>query len=187
MEKTALRQQKLKKRLSLNPQDIARFSKRITDRLMKLQAIQDALCLMGFYPHKNEPDLREFIQTCFDMGKKISLPYVIEDGHMVPIDYHRDSVMKSNIYGIPEPVIDMDSDQQVPDVVLVPGIVFDETLNRMGFGGGYYDRFLAKTDAVKIGVCYEDSVIDKIPVDAHDIKMDIIVTENRVIGDLLCV
>lgn len=187
MEKSVLRQKMLKQRLSMNADEIACFSKQISERLMALQVVQDAVCLMAFYPHKNEPDLQEVINACLDMDKKVSLPYVLKDGHMLAVDYHENSVMKNNIYGIPEPVRDMDSEQQMLDVVFVPGIVFDESLNRMGFGKGYFDRFLVKTDAVKIGVCYESNIVDKIPTDAHDIKMDIIVTEKRVIGELSCV
>lgn len=187
MEKAALRQKILKQRLLMKSDEIVRFSKQISDRLLTLQVVQDAACLMAYYPHKNEPDLKDLMNVCLDMDKKVSLPYVLEGGYMAAVDYHENSVMKSNIYGIPEPIIDTDSEQQMLDVVLVPGIVFDESLNRMGFGKGYYDRFLGKNDAVKIGVCYESNIVDNIPTDAHDIKMDIIVTEKRVIGELSCV
>ena len=67
------------------------------------------------------------------------------------------------------------------DLCIVPGVAFDKTGHRIGFGGGYFDRLLKKTRAATIGLAYEFQIIDKVPVTAYDVAVDYIVTEKRVI------
>lgn len=70
---------------------------------------------------------------------------------------------------------------QMFDLILVPMLGFDNQLNRIGYGGGYYDKLLASiTTAQKIGVCFEQGHVDKIPVEPHDIKLDVIITESSI-------
>ena len=183
MNKEILRQEMLKKRLSIDIKDIASYSVMIKDRLMAHKSIQNAACIMAYYPHKNEPDLRGFMDACLDMGKCVALPYVMGEGEMIAVDFHADSAIKSNVYGIPEPVMSSESDMAEPDVIIVPGIAFSKKLHRIGFGSGYYDRYLCGTDALKIGVCFDRFIVDDTFTDAHDIAMDIVVTQNRVLGD----
>ncbi len=73
------------------------------------------------------------------------------------------------------------------DLVIVPGVAFDEDLNRIGFGKGYYDRILYRLSsrAKKVAVAHDFQVLNSIPSEEHDVKMDIIVTEKRVIGATL--
>lgn len=182
MQKKDLRREKLGQRLMIDIKDTERFSSIIKDKLLGLRYVQDAGCIMAYYSYKNEPNLLEFMHACLDRGKCVALPYVAGEDNLIPVNYNFGSVMKSNVYGIPEPVIMNDSEQEDPDVVLVPGIVFDESLNRIGFGGGYYDRFLQETAALKIGVCFDCQIVAHICPEPHDIPMDLIVTEKRIIG-----
>ena len=69
-------------------------------------------------------------------------------------------------------------EQAVIDLVVVPGIAFDRRGHRIGFGGGYYDRFLADLQAVKLGLCYDDLVLQEIPNESHDVPMDIVVAQT---------
>jgi 5-formyltetrahydrofolate cyclo-ligase len=74
-----------------------------------------------------------------------------------------------------------EADDEVFSVIVVPTLGFDDSLNRLGYGGGYYDRFLAKQrDALKIGLCYEEGHVKKIPIEKHDIPLDCIISEKRV-------
>lgn len=180
MHKRIIRQAVLQKRLAADAKDIALFSGSITKRLLELKCIQNAGCIMAYWPHKNEPELEKFMHTCLDMKKRVLLPRVLGEGNMIAVDYHKESIMKKNKYGIFEPV--EKSEQYSVDIVIVPGIAFDESLHRIGYGGGYYDRFLSKIDAVKVGVCFESQIIDNIQTHEFDVRMDIIVTQNRIIG-----
>ena len=65
------------------------------------------------------------------------------------------------------------------DLIIVPGVIFDREKNRLGYGKGYYDRYLSNKDIYKIGICFSDQVIDLLPSESHDIKMNIIITEKE--------
>ena len=181
MDKAELRQTMLKKRLLIEPRDACEMSGLIVNSLLDLDCIRNAACVMAYCSYKNEPDLMSFVHALLDMGKHVSLPYVTGDDSLIAVDYNDESVMKSNIFGIPEPVIRNESEKVEPDVVLVPGVAFDEALNRIGYGVGYFDRFLKETDALKVGICFDMQIVPCITTQPHDVRMDIVVTEKRVI------
>jgi 5-formyltetrahydrofolate cyclo-ligase len=187
MEKSELRQRILKARTMMDVSDAASLSVLICDKLLALDCVKAAACIMAYCTYKNEPDLTKLIDECLELGKTVALPYIAGKGELIAVRYESDSVMKSNIYGIPEPVLKNDSEEEEPDVVMVPGIAFDGKLCRVGFGGGYYDRFLASVNTYKIGVCFDYQVVDDIACDAHDVPMDIVLTEKRIIGGVGCV
>jgi len=184
MYKKALRQKMKERRLAIDAAHAAAYSHTICDRLSSLSCIKGAACIMAYAAIAGEPDLSQFIKASSDAGKCVALPRVGGKGEMSAARYHIGADMICNRYGIEEP---HKGDNCTPDVVIVPGLVFDKTGHRIGFGGGYYDRFLAQTDAVKIGVCYDTQVIHHIKNDAHDVAMDIVMTEKRVYGDIKCV
>ena len=68
-----------------------------------------------------------------------------------------------------------------PDIIIVPGIAFDRTGNRLGRGGGYYDSYLGKFDGQKIGICKDLQLVDELPIEDHDVKVDVIITEKNLI------
>ena len=87
--------------------------------------------------------------------------------------------LKMNKYHILEP-LGTDKITNFQDtVILVPGLMFDQTGNRLGYGGGYYDKFLSNKSLFKIGICYQELLIPKLEVEEHDIKMDMIITEGK--------
>ena len=85
-----------------------------------------------------------------------------------------------NQYGIPEPISDK---IRYPDILLVPLVAFDDNLNRIGYGGGFYDRYIKRVRKIKkiftIGLAYSFQKIKKIPISSHDIKLDYIITEKN--------
>jgi 5-formyltetrahydrofolate cyclo-ligase len=181
MDKAELRRSMLKERLMIEPRDACEMSGLITHKLLDLDCIQNASCVMAYCSYKNEPDLMGLVHALLDMGKRVALPYVTGDDSMIAVEYNYESVMKSNLFGIPEPVIRNESEKVEPDVVLVPGVAFCENLNRIGYGSGYFDRFLKESDAYKIGICYDMQVVPTIKAQPYDVRMDIIVTERRIL------
>ncbi len=177
-----IRQEMLKKRLLIDSRDAQTMSAQITQTLLDLDCIKNAACVMAYYSHKNEPNLMALMHALLDMGKNVALPYVADNDNLIAVEYTLDSVMKSNIYGIAEPIIMNESEQAEPDIVLVPGIAYDTALNRIGYGVGYFDRFLKETTARKIGICYDMQIVPNIDAEPYDISMDMLVTEKRVIG-----
>ncbi len=177
-----IRQEMLKKRLLIDSLDAEVMSGHIIHTLLELDCIKNAVCVMAYYSHKNEPNLLALMHALLDMGKDVALPYVADNDNLIAVEYTYDSVMKSNVYGIAEPIIMNESEQVEPDVVLVPGIAYDTALNRIGYGVGYFDRFLKETKALKIGICYDMQIVPKIEAEPYDIAMDMLVTDKRVIG-----
>jgi 5-formyltetrahydrofolate cyclo-ligase len=181
MDKAELRRDMLNKRLLIEPREACEMSGLITHTLLDLDCIQKAACVMAYCSYKNEPDLMGFVHALLDMGKNVALPYVTGDDSMIAVDYSYESVMKSNLFGIPEPVIRNESEKVEPDVVLVPGVAFGADLNRIGYGAGYFDRFLKESQAYKVGICFDMQVVPSIKAQPYDVRMDMIVTEKRVI------
>lgn len=180
--KNEIRQDILKKRLLMDSRDAEIASGRIMHTLLELDCIKTARCIMAYSSHKNEPNLQPFMHALLDMGKDVALPYIATDDNLIAVEYTNDSVMKSNVYGIGEPIIMNESEQAEPDIVLVPGVAYDTAMNRIGYGVGYFDRYLKQTNAYKIGICYDMQIVPKINAEPYDIAMDMIVSDRRVIG-----
>ena len=168
------------KRAAIDKAHALEYSRAIIASLLSLGCIQDAACVMAYSATGGEPDLSGFIQACIDAGKCVALPCVGKKGEMIAAEYHPNAKTVCNRYGILEPVAGGTVPQQ-PGVVIVPGLAFDTGCRRIGFGGGYYDRFLVQRDAVKIGVCFDTQIVKHIKADVHDVPMDIVVTEKRMI------
>lgn len=181
MEKSELRKEMLKRRQQLEPRVVCEMSGLIIHTLMDQDCIRNANSVMAYCAYKNEPDLMSLVHALLEMGKHVALPYVTGDDSMIAVDYNYESVMKSNMYGIPEPVLSNDSENVEPDVVLVPGVAFGADMSRIGYGVGYFDRFLKETNAFKVGICYDMQVVSSISAEPHDVRMDMIVTEQRII------
>ena len=112
----------------------------------------------------------------------ISLPVIKKNFYMDFYKWSFSDPLKINKYGIPEP----EAQKKVyPDILLIPLVAFDKNLNRLGYGGGYYDRLIArlskKKKIIKIGLALSVQKINKVPIDAYDQKLDYIVTNKYII------
>lgn len=177
MRKT-LRQIMLSARGEISPDQVQEFSGSIISKLAAFPQIAKAQNIMSFLSIKNEVDLKSFIDEAQQDGKKILLPRVETKKLMVAAEYQQGRTTQSS-FGIIEPVGEPFDPQQI-DVVLVPGLVFDYQGYRLGYGGGYYDRFLPllRPDAFICGVCYDFQIVETVFPHAEDIAVDWIVTEK---------
>ena len=129
--------------------------------------------------------LEDEVQT-FDFIRKWSsekdfyLP-VIENDEMVFRRCRSNTCFQQSAFGIMEPVGENYTDYKKVDLIIIPGVAFDRKMNRLGRGKAYYDRFLPKVKAPKLGICFEFQLFDEIPADRNDVKMDYIVSENELI------
>ena len=112
--------------------------------------------------------------------KDFYLP-VIEGDDIVFRQYKPSVKFNQSSLGIMEPIGEDFTNYNKVDLIIIPGVAFDRKKNRMGRGKGYYDRFLSKLKAPKMGICFEFQLFDNIPSDNNDIKMDYIVSENELI------
>lgn len=125
----------------------------------------------------SEVRTHELIAALLEQGKAVAVPRVLpEPGAMQPVLIHALDDFAPGRFGIPEPTTH-EPFEETPDVTIVPGLAFTRTGERLGQGGGYYDRYLAQHPATyKIGLCFNEQVVDTLPGDEHDILMDEVVT-----------
>lgn len=99
--------------------------------------------------------------------------------------YYKNMPFETSRFGVQEPPDERDNiiPAEKIDIVIVPGLCFDKFRNRLGYGGGFYDRFLIKTKAVKLAVCFDEQIIESgsLPVNENDVKADAIITDKRII------
>ena len=134
----------------------------------------------GYIPVNYEIDCLNILKKLENEKIKISLPVIKNNNEMEFYRYSFKFPMKINKYGIPEP---FKTKIQLPNILFVPLVAFDDKLYRIGYGGGYYDRYLAKLEKKKffksIGFAFSFQKVDKIPINNFDKKLDLVITENK--------
>lgn len=182
MTKDEIRAAAKARRRSLSREEVAEKSKRIYDNLMPL--LDSADTVMCYLAAFNEPRTEEIITALLAAGKRVVVPVTHTGSHTITPSYLNSlDALRAGTYGIKEPVECIPARVSDIDIAIIPGIAFDRSGMRIGFGKGYYDRFLSEFKGLKIGLCYEFQLYDSVPHDAHDIPMDIIITEGLVHND----
>lgn len=182
MIKEEIRLQMRASRRNLTKDEVIKHSDEIYKNLFSLDCISDAHSVCIFLSAFKEPDTNGIIKKLLGEGKKIVVPVTDEGNCTLTLSYidNTDDLIKG-AYGICEPKTVKMADINDIDIVLVPGLAFDRCGGRMGFGKGYYDRLLSESEAVKIGLCYDFQLMDKIPTQMHDVPMDFIITEKEIV------
>ncbi len=135
--------------------------------------------IMLYMPLGNEVDLTKVKNVALADGKRVVLPVTERNtGIITPIYVDKKTMFKRGSFSVMEPQSTDIADMAMTEVVLVPGIAFDKSGARVGFGKGCYDMLLERYNGVKIGVCYDFQICDEIPADTHDVRMDYILTET---------
>ncbi|MFA9422030.1 MAG: 5-formyltetrahydrofolate cyclo-ligase [Sedimentibacter sp.] len=176
----------LKIRNNMENHDVKEKSSIIINKLMNLEAYKTSNVVFVYMDFKNEVMTKFLIKQMLVENKRVVIPYTDTiNTVIIPSELknmEEDLVVSS--YGYYEPKYE----NIVPvrpeefDLIVVPGVVFDKNLNRIGFGKGYYDRILChlKSSAQAVAIAYEFQVLDEVPSEVHDIKMDIIITEENI-------
>ncbi len=158
-----------------------RISNIIFERLVALDEYKKAKHILCYASYNSEVDTFNLMNRIIQDGKKLYLPRCIPEKREMDVCNVKDlSELKTGAYGIKEPTGDSVS-ADLLDLVIVPMVAFDREKTRLGYGGGYYDRFLLKINAVKMGIAFSVQESDKLIKEPTDIPMDIIVTEKEVI------
>ncbi len=182
MDKQALRLQFRRRRSEvLEPSKTSLLAARNITQTAKWRSAKTVLL---YHAVGSEIDTSLLISSALTENKTTLLPVTIDkSGEMgVGIITSVDNLSAGH-FSIPEPELDATFDFSKIDLVIVPGVAFDNSGGRLGQGGGYYDRFLARCNAIKIGYCFNNQISDSIiPSETHDIKMDYIITEREVIN-----
>ncbi|NYZ74024.1 5-formyltetrahydrofolate cyclo-ligase [Candidatus Micrarchaeota archaeon] len=177
--KEALRRQMLKKRDSLSKEEAAIMSDGIAEALLKTPRFIEAKRIAFYITKGSEADTRMMIFRAMQAGKEVLIPAT--DHKITFYKFSSFSDLKPGKYGILEPQT-RDAPEAEPDAIIVPGVCFGLCMHRLGYGKGYYDKYLANSPAYRIGICYDFQVVERLPTHENDERMDEIVTDKRVIS-----
>ena len=162
----------------------AQKSLQILQKLYSLPVYQTASILLCYYGVGDEVATSPLIETALKQGKRVGVPRCYEDSRMEFLEIHTPgNLTQRSAYGIPEapdgtPVID----PAAADLILVPALAFDKTGFRIGYGKGYYDRYLKRCNAHSIGLCFDACLRNSLPTNQNDRPVRQIVTENQIIN-----
>jgi len=169
-DKAALRARMRACRASADPA----LSERIAERVTALEAYQGARTVMCYHSVCGEVDTLKLIERMRSDGKTVCLPAIIGKGVM---EARRMDCLVPGSYGIPCPEGPVIPPEEI-DLILVPGLAFDARCHRLGQGGGYYDRYLPKCRGKTVGIAFDCQVVERLPLLAHDVQLDMLVTES---------
>ncbi len=180
--KSELRNRIAQKRRALDPHWTANASAQIAERMQAFEAFQIARTVALYKAISGEVALDRLFPTCWAQGKRTCIPVFNADLNIYEwAEITEQTTFRTGNYGIQEP-------EQMPafamnpiDLMVVPGVAFDADGNRLGRGGGYYDRLLADFPGVAVAVAFDFQVLPRIPHTTHDIPVDYVITEREII------
>ena len=186
--KTSIRKQILSLRNTMTSEERKQKSQVIIENSLKLLPVKEAEYVLCYAGYKSEAMTMDLITELLKMGKQVYLPKVSGE----EMDFYRItdiSFLKEGYKGIPEPDVNKESiftkdiwEQHKERVVMIlPGAAFSKSGARIGYGKGYYDRYLMQIPCMeRIALCYDFQVVESIPADIHDIPVTVIVTETDI-------
>ncbi len=174
MEKAALRALLRERKRALTEAQIQRASERLAQALFAHPMYRCAKALYAYLSYNQEVRTEAILRRALTDGKRVAVPKVFGD-EIRFLRFDENTRIALGYKGIPEP-IDGEPAQDRDALVLMPGLAFDRAGHRMGYGGGFYDRFLAKEPHPTIALCYDFQLLSDLPVQAHDIPVDAVLS-----------
>ncbi|MGL4912022.1 MAG: 5-formyltetrahydrofolate cyclo-ligase [Romboutsia sp.] len=185
--KKEFRKKVIADRKKLNSESLLENSSIITENLLSLDCIKEAKNIMLYLDFNNEVKTDELINELITLRKIVSSPITLKEERVLIPSQITDlqNGIKIGAYGIREPKQDdsLEVDVKDLDVVIVPAVAYDKNCYRLGYGGGFYDRFLnrLRDDAITIGIAFDLQIFDYIPKEDHDAQLDYIITETQIL------
>ncbi|MFA6363800.1 5-formyltetrahydrofolate cyclo-ligase [Methanoregula sp.] len=181
-EKARVRDILRKRKDAMVPEDRLKKSLAITRHLMK--NIRPGETVMVFTSKEKEVNTKSLILALFEKKNPVVVPIIVKEDVSLRLSYLRDfAALVPSTFGVPEPIgSEIPADAKDIDTIILPMLGFDRAGGRIGYGAGYYDRFLSKNpDLKKIGVAFACQEMASLPVDENDIRMDYIITEDGIV------
>ena len=187
MDRNSLRQDKLADRNRMDPAERQQQSRQIMSLLLAEQLLTERNNMFIYVNFRSEVETMDLIKELIAAGKTVSVPVTLQkESSLLAVQLtDPESQLAAGCYGIPEPtparIRQATIDPATIETVLLPGSVFDKQGGRLGYGGGYYDRFLSQAapEASRIGLAFSLQMIERVPMQSHDQFMDMIVTEQQ--------
>lgn len=179
MDKKILRKQMLQKRRGLLDEAVKKNSAAVMQRLTANAVYRDAVCILTYISTDHEVDTTELIRRAWTENKQVFVPRVCGKG-MEFYRIHSFEEVEPGAYGILEPK-GTEISKAEKGLLIVPGVAFDKSGNRIGYGGGFYDAYISRyPDLKKVALAYEFQVLETIPAEDFDQAVDMIITENHI-------
>ena len=182
--KKDFRKQVIESRKNKDSEFISINSQIITEKLLSMNSIQQASTIMLYIDFNNEVKTDQLITKLISLRKTVTSPVTIKDERkLIPYEIiNLKEGINIGTYGIREPNKDLSNEIDVKniDVLIVPAVAYDKNCYRLGYGGGYYDRFIERLrdDAITIGIAFDLQLFDSIPKEEHDAQLNYIITES---------
>lgn len=182
--KSSIRKKILALRDGISVEERCLCNSKITDIMLKMDVLQNAEVILCYAGYKSEVGTTELIKTLLESGKKVYLPRVDGDEMEFYRIYNLNDLLEG-YKGIPEPDMKCEDVFEGPVnekvVMIMPGAAFAKDGSRIGYGKGFYDRYLTKYDIMnRIALCYYTQIVETIPSDEHDKNASVIVTEKGI-------
>ncbi|WP_042277973.1 5-formyltetrahydrofolate cyclo-ligase [[Clostridium] dakarense] len=170
---------------------VSKHSSIIVEKLLAMDCIKNAENIMLYLDFNNEVQTDELVNKLLSLKKIVSSPItILNERKLIPCQIND---LKNDIqigaYGIREPKKESSCEVNISDIdiVIVPAVAYDEKCYRLGYGGGFYDRFLEqlRDDAITIGIAFDIQIFNDVPKEPHDAQLDYIVTETRILTSSL--
>jgi len=161
---------------SMGSKDRQRKDELIYRKIIKKKEYKKAKTIFSYVSMGTEVDTKKILLLSLKEGKEVYVPRVNMDKKVIEIIRLRSwEELRIGVYNILEPKGEAVK-KNIIDMILVPGLAFDKNNNRLGRGGGYFDKFLSKVKGLKVGICYQEQIFDEVPAELHDIRMDWVVS-----------
>ncbi len=177
--KKAIRKEIAARRKAAEESFLREASRKIAETVVALPEFQEASCIYTYIDYNHEVETRPVIEAAWRAGKQVAVPKV-EGKDMTFYLLENYDQLKAGYFGIPEPERGIPAD--CPDALMImPGVAFDPCCGRVGYGGGFYDRYLEKHTAHrKVAVAFSFQILSEVPGEETDISPDLVVTEETV-------
>lgn len=177
--KKEIREQVLQQRRDMNPEDVASLSGAICRRISEMPEYRNAEDICFYMPVNNEVDLTYMIEQAWNGGKTVWLPKTI--GHRMEfMRFDPETPLSEGKFNTLEPESDEMLEPDEKTLILMPGVAFSPQGDRLGYGGGFYDKYLEQWHkCTTVAACYDFQIVDELPAEEHDIKPDFIISEKQ--------
>jgi 5-formyltetrahydrofolate cyclo-ligase len=185
MDKLQLRNELKTRLVGMDVEARTEKSKIACRNLIETPQFSQAAVVMIYLSLPHEVDTSAAILAAWQQGKTVAVPKISwQQRHMIPVVITSLEVgFSTEVGGLRNPITGVPMPIEEIDIVIAPGLGFDRKGNRLGRGGSYYDRFFANKDlrAVKCGLSFAEQIISSVPMTAHDVRMDMLVTDDEVL------
>lgn len=179
MDKKQLRKQIRERKKEFSLSEKIELSRPVFEKIEKEELFKEAKVVLLYYSMDDEVYTHDFVEKHYKT-KTILLPCVDGDDLILRQYLGIESMKAGEQFGILEPVGKEFNDLEKIDLMIIPGVAFDEEKNRLGRGRGFYDRLLKTVNATKIGVCFDFQVVEQVPTEDFDVKMDVVISTTNI-------